>query len=115
MSALEKLSPAQLAQLTLETGALADETSVITIMDNLHTPSDLAKFFATLNDVASVTSLIVLQSSSTQTLQLLESMPADVWYSNSSPDRRKEGLILQPHSVIRGKPAWDKATGQILE
>ncbi|KAM6077808.1 uncharacterized protein LJ206_008263 [Theristicus caerulescens] len=54
MSALEKLSPAQLAQLTLETGALADETSVITIMDNLHTPSDLAKFFATLNDMASV-------------------------------------------------------------
>ncbi|KAM6379394.1 uncharacterized protein J5M81_010746 [Pluvialis apricaria] len=54
MSALGKLSPAQLAQLTLETGALADETSMITIMDNLGTPSDLAKFFATLNDMASV-------------------------------------------------------------
>lgn len=78
MSALGKLSPAQLAQLTLETGALADETSMITIMDNLGTPSDLAKFFATLNNMASVTSLIVLQSFSTQTLQLLESMPADV-------------------------------------
>ncbi|XP_009893169.1 PREDICTED: uncharacterized protein LOC104295156 [Charadrius vociferus] len=54
MSALGKLSPAQLAQLMLETGALADETSVITIMDNLGTPSDLAKFFATLNDMASM-------------------------------------------------------------
>lgn len=78
MSALEKLSPVQLAQLTLETGALADETSVITIMDNLRTPSDLAKFFAMLNDVASVTSLIVLQSFFAQRPQLVESMPADV-------------------------------------
>lgn len=69
MSALEKLSPAQLAQLTLETGALADETNMMIIMDNLDTPADLAKFFATLNNIASVTSLIALQSFSTQTLQ----------------------------------------------
>jgi len=105
MSALDKLSPAQLAQLTLETGALADETSIITIMDNLHTPSDLAKFFATLNDMAPVTSLTVLQSSSTQMMQLIEPMLVGVWCSNPSPDHRKAGLILQPHSVIRRKPA----------
>lgn len=78
MSALEKLSPAQLAQLTLETGALADEISVISIMDNLCTPSDLAEFFATLNNIASVTSLTGLQSSPTHTLQPLESTPAEL-------------------------------------
>lgn len=79
MSALENLLPAQLAQLMLETGALADETRVIPILDNLRTPADLTKFFATLNNVAPVTSRIVLQSFCTQVLQLLESTPTDVW------------------------------------
>ncbi|KAG6927455.1 hypothetical protein G0U57_009826, partial [Chelydra serpentina] len=53
LSAVSELSPEQLAQLTTATGALADETIVIKIMDNLNTLSDLAKFFDTLNAIAS--------------------------------------------------------------
>ncbi|EMP36896.1 Cytosolic Fe-S cluster assembly factor NARFL [Chelonia mydas] len=54
LSAVSELSPEQLAQLTMATGALADETIVIKIMNNLNTSSDLAKFFDALNAIASV-------------------------------------------------------------
>ncbi|KAH1183587.1 hypothetical protein KIL84_014203 [Mauremys mutica] len=53
LSAVSELSPEQLAQLTTATGALADQTIVIKIMNNLNTSSDLAKFFDTLNAIAS--------------------------------------------------------------
>ncbi|CAM4518559.1 unnamed protein product [Lepidochelys kempii] len=53
LSAVSELSPEQLAQLTMATGALADETIVIKIMNNLNTSSDLAKFFDALNAIAS--------------------------------------------------------------